>query len=552
MRSLHRLAPALLVLAPALLPAQAPTPLDRRVDSVFAAFDHANTPGCSIGVDRAGTALIRRAYGMANLETGTPFTVSTISESGSTAKQFVATALVMLARDGKLSLDDDVSRWVPEVKGFGKRITIRHVLSHTSGLPDRYTLHEVQGRPAEETDHPNSEVLAIVAGMKELNFDPGEDYLYSNTGYVVAVAVIERVSGKTLQQFTEERIFAPLGMTSTRWREDHRSVVPRRASAYQGSATMGFRNEHPFTRVFGSGGLLLDLDDYLKWSAAFQRGEGQWGAIRDSLSAVIKLNDGTAITYGLGVSTDTWRGVKRISHTGSTGGYRAALYRYPDQQVSVALLCNGANANPGGLATSVAAIVLGDALEPVRPLAIPAIANAAEALVALTGRYHSPRTEEVMVLVVRDGNLVDSTDNSVYLPWGDDRYRLRNGTGGLQAIRDGAKLTMRWTTPGARPVDYERVRPPDSSPAAIAALAGTYRATELGADLTIASKGGKLVIERGWRGDATLTPLYRDGFALPDGKLLRFTRDSHGKLIGFVLWDGRVRHLRFDRVPATR
>ncbi len=572
MRRVVRLAPALALFAPMLLAAQGPsTALDRRIDSVFAAFSRTNTPGCAVGVDRANAPLVRRAYGMADLETNVPFTMGTISESGSTAKQFVASALVMLALDGVLTLDDDIAKWIPEVKGIGKRISIRQLLSHTSGLPDRYTLHDVEGRPAGEVDHPNAEVMAIVAKLRDLNFDPGEDYLYSNTGYVVAVAVLERASGKSLQAFTQERIFGPLGMTSTRWREDHRVVVPGRAPAYSGSLATGFRNDHPFTRVFGSGGLLLTIDDFLKWSAAFQRGEGRWGAIRDSLSAVITLNDGTAITYGLGVTTDTWRGVKRVSHTGSTGGYRAALYRFPDQAVSVALLCNIGAANPGGLATSVATIVLGDALAPAPTPGVgvaPAIAIPPEVLASLAGRYHAPRTEEVMILEVRNGTLTDSLSGGAFIPWGGNRYRMRGGTaelefssgakppmtgaGSASAPAPGVPARVRYTAPNTRAVEFERVDAPDATATALAAFAGAYRSRELDVAFDLVLRDGALLIDQGWRGTAPLRPLYRDGFTLPGGEIIRFTRDARGRITGFVVWAGRVRHLRFDRLPSPR
>lgn len=545
-------APALLLLAPALLTAQgAPSPLERRVDSVFAAFNRTSTPGCAVGVDRNGAPLMRRAYGMADLESRTPWTMGTISESGSTAKQFVAAALVLLALDGTLSLDDDVARWVPEVKGIGKRITIRQTLSHTSGLPDRYTLHEVEGRPAGEVDHPNAEVMAIVAKLRDLNFDPGDDYLYSNTGYVVAVAVLERASGRSLQEFSQERIFGPLGMKDTRWREDHRVVVPGRAPAYSGSAATGFRNDHPFTRVHGSGGLLLTIDDFMKWSGAMQRGEGRWGAVRDSLSAVIRLNEGTAITYGLGVTTDTWRGVRRVSHTGSTGGYRAALYRFPDQQVSVALLCNVGSANPGGLATSVATVVLGDALEPVRAEIAPMLAVPPEALAALAGRYHSARTEEVLVLEVRNGQLVDSLGGAVLVPWGGDRFRVRGGAAEFSFTRSGTTAQVRVTAPAARATEYTRVEAPVITDASLAAYAGSYRSPELGAPMTFVVRDGALAIDQGWRGTVPLRPLYRDGFRMPGGEIVRFTRDARGRITGFVAWAGRVRHLRFDRLTAA-
>jgi CubicO group peptidase (beta-lactamase class C family) len=539
-------------LAPGALAAQSgTTPLDRRIDSVFAAFSRTTTPGCAVGVDRSGAPLVRRAYGMANLESATPFAVNSISESGSVAKQFVAAALVMLALDGVLSLDDDVTRWVPEAKGVGKRITVRQLLSHTSGLPDRYTLHEVQGRPAGEVDHPNAEVLDLVSRLHDLNFDPGEDYLYSNTGYIVAVAVLERASGRSLQAFTQERIFAPLGMTDTRWREDHRAVVPRRAAAYSGNATTGWRNEHPFTRVHGAGGLNVTVDDFLKWSAAFQDGTGRWGAIRDSMSAVIRLNEGTAITYGLGVTTDTWRGVKRVSHTGSTGGYRAALYRFPDQAVSVALLCNSGAANPGGLATSVATIVLGEALAPLAAAeAAPAIAVSPEALASLAGRYHAPRTEDFIVLEVREGQLVEVDGNAMLIPWGGDRFRVRGQQGEVQFTRTGSTIAARRTTPGTRPVDFVRVDAPDVTAAAIAAVAGTYRSPELDAPMTLVAQGDTLMADLGWRGRIRLKPIFRDGFEMPGGERMRFTRDARGRITGFVVWAGRVRHLRFDRVPA--
>ena len=549
--SLVALVPLLGLIAPTLLSAQRPLSLlDRRVDSVFTAFNHTSTPGCAVGVDRGGKALVRRAYGMANLESGTPFTLGTISESGSTAKQFVASALVMLALDGVLTLDDDVSKWVPEVKGLGKRISVRQLLSHTSGIPDRYTLHEVQGRPAGEVDHSNAEVIDIVSRLRDPNFAPGEDYLYSNTGYVVAVAVLERASGKSLQAFTDERIFRPLGMTSTRWREDHRVVVPGRAAAYGGTSATGFSNDHPFTRVFGSGGLLLTIDDFLKWSNAFQTGEGRWGAIRDSLSAVIRLNDGTAITYGLGVTTDEWRGVKRVSHTGSTGGYRAALYRFPQQEVSVALLCNVGSANPGALATGVATIVLGEPLRPIDAEIAPAIAFSPEALSALRGRYHAPFNEDVSILEIRNGQLVDSVSGTPLIPWGPDRFRVRGTQTVLTFTRGASSVAIKRETPGARAVDLVRVEAPVKGAAAIAAYVGRFTSPELGAEFNVVVQGDSLLVDRGWRGTESLTPIFRDGFVLADGKRIRFTRDARGRVAGLLLWDGRVRHLRFERVAS--
>jgi CubicO group peptidase (beta-lactamase class C family) len=550
----HRLVPALLLSWSAAASAQtSDSALIRAADSAFSPWRGTATPGCAVGVDRAGVPVLRRAYGMANLETASPWTVGTISESGSVAKQFTAAAVVLLAFDGALSLDDDISRWIPEVRGVGRRITARHLLTHTSGLPDRYALHEAEGRPAGETDHPNAEVMDIVSRLRDLNFDPGEDYLYSNTGYVVLAAIVERASGRSLQAFTQERIFAPLGMTSTRWREDHRTVVSGRASPYSGTPARGFRNEHPFTRVFGSGGLLTTVDDFLRWEAALQRGEGVWGAVRDSLERAGRLTDGTELSYGLGVGVGRWRGVRRVSHTGSTGGYRAALYRFPDQDLAVALLCN-VGADPGALANRVSLAALGASAAPPDPAPAPVAVDSA-VLASLAGAWHAPRTEETLVLVMRGRRLADSLAGATLIPLAPDRLAYGNTGRTLRVIAApgaGAGARLVAEAPNARAVEYERVPPPILAAAQLAGFAGDYTSPELGARYRIALRGDTLLLDLGWRGTRRLIPLYRDGFVAPEIGRLRFLRDPRGRVTGFVVWSGRVRRLRFEKAGPLR
>jgi len=531
--------------------AQTDSTLLRRVDSVLAPWNHDDTPGCALGVDRGGAPLLRRAVGLANLEAQTRWSVGTISESGSVAKQFVAAGLVLLALDGKLSLDDDISRWIPEVRGVSRRITIRHLLTHTSGLPDRYLLHEVEGRPAGEVDHPNAEVMHVVSRLRELNFDPGEDYLYSNTGYVVAVAVLESVSGRSLQQFTDERIFRPLGMTSTRWREDHRVVVPGRAAAYSGTRDRGFRNDHPFTRVFGSGGLLTTVDDFLKWQSALQRNSA-WAPVRDSLEVVGRLNDGTVLTYGLGTGVSTWRGVRVVSHTGSTGGYRAALYRYPARDVAIALLCNVGSIDPAAVARGVAEAVLGGALAANEPAPRPVSVDAAR-LTSLAGVYHAPRTEQVLRLTVREGSLFH--DASRLIPVAPDRFRYPTGNASLIVVGggNGGPQRLRVESPGDRAVEYVRAAPPRLDATRLASYEGLYRSPELDAEYRVVVERDTLRLSSAWRPSIPLAPLYDDGFAVAGANRIRFLRGTGGGVTGFLVWAGRVRHLRFERVsePAA-
>ena len=543
-----------LMLLGSLASAQGPdTLLLRRVDSVFATWSGSGTPGCAVGVDRAGAPLLRRAYGLSNLETGTPWSVGTLSESGSTAKQFTAAGIVLLALDGVLKLDDDVTRWLPEVRGFGKRITIRHLLTHTSGIPDRYTLHEVQGRPAGEVDHSNAEVVALVAKLRDLNFDPGEDYEYSNTGFILAATLLERASGKSLQDFTAERLFKPLGMTSTRWRTDHRLVVPGRASAYSGTRAAGFRNDHPFTRVIGSGGLLITIDDYLRWEAALQQGAGIWGAVRDTLERAAVLNDGTTLTYGLGVGVSRWRGVRAVAHTGSTGGYRAALYRYPDQQVAVALLCNLGSINPGQVGQRVAALALGPALA-AAPTDPAGIAVDSATLRMLAGAYRAPRTEEVLVLSLNRGVLTDSAANSGLIPIAPGKFQYRGSQRTLTIVPAGAGGGARVVSeaPNARPIEFVSVSRVLPDATTLTEYAGEYFSAELDARVRFFVRADTLRLDRAWERPQPLRPLYRDGFSAGGVGLVRFERDARGKVTGLVLWAGRVRHLRLSRVNSDQ
>src|SRR4051812_36261090 len=240
--------------------------LPSRVDQVFARFDRA-TPGCGVGLGKDGRTLYTHGYGSANLEYAVPNTDSTVFESGSVAKQFTAAALVLLSQDNKLSLDDDIKKYLPEVPAFGgQRITIRNLLTHTSGLRDQWGLLGIDGRGPGTQVHTPMTTLDLVAHQKMLNFPPGSEYLYSNTGYALAGIIVQRVSGKSLNEFTQERLFRPLGMTHTLWRDDFTTVVPNRATAYSGSAATGFHTDMPFTNMIGNGGILSTMADLMRWN----------------------------------------------------------------------------------------------------------------------------------------------------------------------------------------------------------------------------------------------------------------------------------------------
>ncbi len=243
-----------------------PSDLGTRIDHIFDRFTR-TTPGCGVGLAKDGRTLYTHGYGSSNLEYDVPNSENTVFESGSVAKQFTASAMLMLVADGKLSLDDDIHKYLPEVPSFGgQRITIRNLLTHTSGLRDQWGLLGIEGRGPGTQVHSPLTTLDLVVHQKMLNFPPGSDYLYSNTGYALAALIVERVSGKTLQEFTQERLFKPLGMTHTQLRDDFTRVVPNRATAYSGAEATGFHQDMPFTNMIGNGGVLSTMGDLMKWN----------------------------------------------------------------------------------------------------------------------------------------------------------------------------------------------------------------------------------------------------------------------------------------------
>lgn len=373
--------------SPAMAATAATAAQRRAADSVFARFASTSSPGCLVGVNQSGMPLLRAAYGMADLERGIALREGMVAEIGSVSKQFVAATLVLLEQQGKLRLDDPVSRYLPEFPAFadaGGPITVRQLLQHTSGLRDQYTLLELVGRPYGEVVHTNAEVLRLISRQRHLNFPVNSGYLYSNTGYTLSALIAERVSGESLQALTERLLFAPLGMTQATWRSDFRVVVPQRVVPYEWSGA-GWRLDHPFSALHGAGGLLTTIDEMITWTAALHAGRVGDDSTLATMTRVGVLSDGSRTAYGLGLMVREWRGVHEVAHSGSTAGYRAYLARYPAQDLIVAMQCNAGNADYVVLGRALAAVFLGEALQPAPPAPSAAVAPAAPRAAAMPG-----------------------------------------------------------------------------------------------------------------------------------------------------------------------
>jgi CubicO group peptidase (beta-lactamase class C family) len=292
------LASALLALAIAACPAPATRAqtVDSSIDSVFAKYS-ASTPGCAVGVERAGQPVLVRAYGAADLEHGVPNRVDTVFEAGSVSKQFTAASILLLAQDGRLSLQDPVRKYIPELPDYSGPITVAELLGHTSGLRDWGGVEDIAGWPRGDRVYSMDEVLHVAARQGALNYMPGSAWSYTNTGYNLLAIIVERVSGKKLPAFSRERIFVPLGMTHSQWRDDFRRLVRDRAIAYSAGAA-GYQQNMPFEDAIGNGGLLTTVGDLLTWNRALSQGAlGPF--VRAELERRSTLNDGRAVNYDI-------------------------------------------------------------------------------------------------------------------------------------------------------------------------------------------------------------------------------------------------------------
>ena len=516
--------------------------LPAKVDRVFAHFDR-NTPGCAVGLGKDGRPLYTHGYGSANLEYRIPLTDSSVMESGSVAKQFTAASLVLLQQDGKLSLDDDIRKYLPEVPNFGPTITIRNLLTHTSGLRDQWGLLGIEGRGPGSQVHSLATTLDLVTHQKMLNFPPGSEYLYSNTGYALAAIIIQRVSGNTLQSFTQERLFKPLGMAHTQWRDDFTRVVPNRATAYDPLPNgRGYRQDMPFTNMIGNGGVLSTMADLLKWNENLDHPTVGGPKFTSTLETRMRLTSGRTIPYALGLINGEYDGIREVSHSGSTAGYRTFLARYPEQRVSVAVWCSNASANPTRLARQVVDLVLTKPQRAAVQAGAPMRLNATQ-LSRYAGVYHDTHTDQVITLRAAD-TVLAATGATTFVPLGANRFRSGQLTAEFETTGATRRLVM--VNAGGDTAWLDPIKPP---PARIttADYIGRYVSDELDVQLEVVARDGKLFVHRRPDDTIELRPVYVDGFQAAGLGSIRFRRNARGAIDGFSIYAGRVLDVRFTR-----
>ena len=544
-----RLVSLLVVLA---LASTAQTKVATRIGEILKEWNQPDTPGAAVAVIQDGKIVFQEGYGIAHLEYGIPITPDTVFHVASVSKQFTAMALVLLEQDGKLSLNDTIHKYLPELPDYGRPIAIRALLQHTSGIRDQWQTLALAGWRLDDVIT-QKQILGLLFRQRELNFEPGAEFLYPNGGYTLGAEIVARVSGKSFPVFCEERIFKPAGMTRTHFHDDHRRIVKGRAYSYSKTGS-GYQASPLNYANAGATSLFTTAPDLARWLDNFREPKSGSRAAMNRLLEQGMLTSGKKIDYALGVSVSSYRGLKTVSHGGGDAGYRSYALWFPDHRVGVAVLGNAGNFNPGAVTNRIAEVFLEEKMDPAaaKPKA-PAFQTASTPVdAAKYAGFYAMSPGFTIQFEFRDGKLFGA-------PPGQPKSELKFIAPGKFYVpsvnaevefsekpRGGMALTMKQ---GGVPVEGERVAIEPFDPAELSRYAGVYWSDELETQYRISLHEDKLVAQHVRHGEITLTPFAKDLFRGGEWFLqeARFTRDAAGRVTQVTLGGGRVRGIRFFR-----
>lgn len=532
------------------------TTLSGRVDQLFAPWDVPGSPGAALAVVRDGEIVYEQGYGLAQLEYDIPITPKTIFHVASVSKQFTAFAITMLAEAGKLSLDDDIRVYLPEIADFGDTITIRHLIHHMSGLRDQWVLLAMAGWRLDDVIT-RDQIMRLVWRQRELNFKPGDEYLYCNTGYTLLAEIVERITGQSFAEWTAENIFQPLEMTSTHFHDDHQLVVPNRAYSYarQGG---GYRKAVLSYANVGATSLFTTVEDLAKWETNLDDGRVGGPAVIQTMHTRGVLNSGDTLSYAFGLGIGEYRGVKTIGHSGADAGFRSYVVRFPEEDFAVVVLSNLADFSPSAMAQRVADVYLADRLEEETPEPV-AEREPERSAVEIDPAVYDDYAGDYQVgpdvmTIFRDGDRLWARQSGQprveLLPESETRFFVRARDAYVTFERDEAGEVNRFIARmGQEEIEAPRIEPfvPDES--ALEEYAGEYYSEELGTTYTLVVRDGALVATHIRHDPIPLSPATPDAFAGNTWffQQVRFERNADGAIGGFRLTSGRVRGLLFAK-----
>ena len=532
-----------------------------RVDRLFAEWNTRDAPGCSVGISTNGETVYEHGYGMANLELAVPMTPASVLSAASISKPFTAMSILLLAGRGQLSLDDEVGKYIADWGDHGHRITIRHLLSHTSGLRDGFVL---QGLRPQHPENINPQIVSILAHTRALGFAPGSQFEYNNSAYTLLAAIVARVSGQKFSAFVDANIFKPLAMTHSWFRDDVTRVIPNRATAYtrtDGAFTVAINTENNV--VVGNDGLFTTAGDLLRWERNFTDARvGDAALLREMQTPVIATGWSDRSQYGFGLEIARHQGLLTVAHGGGDDGVRSYVVRYPERALAIALLCNREDVDPGAVARSIAEIFLDSAFPdratapaPAAP-APPSLSLPLHDLQSKVGLYRDVASDSVGRISLRDGTLFASANDGAEFeltPTATNRFAITGTAVVIEFVppTDGKPQEIHVTGDGPKPSVSRAIAPWTPSNAELHAFEGIYTSDEVDGTYTIVARDSNLILRVPTRADIDLPPVFEDAFSSRMLGVMKFSRDARGRVVAFTATAPGVRGLRFERAASA-
>lgn len=500
----------------------------------------ADQPGAQVAISRKGEIIYSNVRGMADLEHNAPLTKQSKIEAGSVSKQFTAAAILLLEQQGKLSIRDDIRKYVNEVPDYGNTITIQHLLNHTSGLKDWGGIAAIAGWPRGTKTYSNDDALEIISKQKTLNNKPGDEYIYSNSNYNLLAIIVHRVSGMSLSAFSNKYLFEPAGMKNTEWRDNYRKVVYNRAIAYSKMGNDYYTNM-PNENVYGNGGLLTTAEDLLIWNNYYLTGKLGTPSLSSKQIALTPLNNGKKNFYASGLFVDSINGWASIFHDGATAGYRAVLEHYPQLQLSIALLSNTSQPDMGNLPLAVRNLLVKNVTSTISPQKQDQSIDIKNFNPYL-GAYRDARTGT--------GIKVFRNDTALYV---DQNIKIRPVTNNVAMLGRG-RLEFKDTKPRmlyyiTSPRDtilYTAVDTANINDRNINDYTGNYYSDETESQLKLFIKDDKLMVQLR-DNHVPLIPRYKDGFSSGLGDIY-FWRDHKYNIKKLFISISRARKIEFNKI----
>lgn len=537
-----------------------PDSIIKAVDSVFAEYDNTRTPGCAVGVVKNGNLIFARGYGMANLEHNVPIGPESVFRIGSTSKQVTAGAIALLAQQGVLSLDDAVRKWIPELPEHAYVITLKHLLHHTSGIRD-YFLLKIIGGTRQMDWYSDDEVLDLLTRQEALNFQPGSEHLYSNSGYFLLSEVVERATGETLAEYAEKNLFIPIAMEHSHFHNDPMRIVQNRATGYSPIGDGSYRINVTTLPMIGDGGVFSTIEDMALWAqnlAEPKVGGKEW---QETMFTPGVLSSGDTTDYALGLYYGEHRGLKTVGHGGAFVGYRADLTRFPDYDHTIITLCNRSDAAPSRRSLQVAEAFLEEHMTPEEATVSADFGEKGDVALepALLDQFADTYWQEkdvgALIYLSQDAgrlmvNNIAGSETNPLIQLSDSVFRLEDESARLVFASNPDEKTqqVKWEWFDGRSWSLQRIEPWGPNLRELKEFEGQYYSPEVDTSYEIVLEDNQLVARHHQRDDLPLTPAEQDGF----GSVLpfidvQFQRDEKDQITGFLVSAGRVQDIRFEK-----